>query len=460
MSFFIQVQKIHYISDLPDRKNLNKSLFLKPIVSQLEALLEKTKNRKVVIAVLGLGRVGLPLASVYGTKGIRVIGVDINQKRVEAVNKGICPFYDPPLQETLEKAVKAGNLTAVTTLDEIKENLDVIFVTVGTPTVDNNVDYSQLNAALDQISTINIKGKMIILRSTMPPSTTTDFIMPFLESKSEIKAGQDFGLAVCPERILEGQAIREIHELPEIIGGVNKMSNDIATELFLIINPKKDILYTTPTGAELGKLFANIFRYISFSLANEFAIWSEKYGLDASELIRIVNYNYPRAKIPIPGFVGGPCLSKDGMFLDANTTFSSIISSAWKLNESIPQYVVNSIKKYSGNLFNKKISVLGYSFKAGSDDTRNSPSVKLVDILKSSGAQVMVHDPYVKSTQDLSEVLKSTDIVILATNHKEFKDITPKIRASGCKIVYDVWSVYKKEEFPDIKYIRFGEGIS
>tara|TARA_B110000263_G_C15286640_1_gene501145 strand:+ start:289 stop:1572 length:1284 start_codon:yes stop_codon:yes gene_type:complete len=423
----------------------------------LEDLLVKTKNRDAIIAVIGLGRVGLPLASVLANSGFKISGVDANQSRLESIKKGICPFYDPPLQENLEKAISSGNVSVMKNISE--SNLpDIIFFTVGTPSSnEGTVDYSQLYGALEEISNINIKDKMIILRSTMPPKTTEDVIIPYLEDKSSLKCGIDFGLAVCPERILEGKAVKELFELPEIIGGINKISTRIAKEVFLAINPNKEILITTLTGGELAKLFTNIYRYTTFALANEFAVWSEIYGVDGSEIIKLANYNYDRCNIPMPGFAGGPCLSKDGTFLDQNTTFTSIVSTAWKLNESIPQHIINNIKKIGGNLFNKKITVLGLSFKSGSDDLRNSPSVKLTKILKSAGANILIHDPYVKSTSSLDESLKESDIVIIATNHKEFKDIKDKINNSNAKIIYDVWSMYQESDFPHSKYLRFGK---
>jgi|LWDU01.1.fsa_nt_gi UDP-N-acetyl-D-mannosaminuronic acid dehydrogenase len=423
----------------------------------LENLLLKTKNRDVIITVIGLGRVGLPLASVLANSGFKISGIDANQSRLESIKKGVCPFYDPPLQENLEKAISSGNVSVVKNISE--SNLpDIIFFTVGTPSSDKGtVDYSQLYGALEEISNINIKDKMIILRSTMPPKTTEDIIIPYLENKSSLKCGIDFGLAVCPERILEGKAIKELFELPEIIGGINKISTGIAKEVFLAINPNKEILITTLTGAELAKLFTNIYRYTTFALANEFAVWSEMYGVDGSEIIKLANHNYDRCNIPMPGFAGGPCLSKDGTFLDQNTTFTSIVSTAWKLNESIPQHIINNIKKIGGNLFNKKITVLGLSFKSGSDDLRNSPSIKLTEILKSVGANILIHDPYVKSTSSLDESLKEADIVIIATNHKEFKDIKDKINNSNAKIIYDVWSMYQESDFPHSKYLRFGK---
>lgn len=389
---------------------------------------------------------------------MKVIGIDTNKDRLDSIKNSQCPFYDPLLQNSLQKAFRSNNL--ILSIDtKVKERMDVIVVTVGTPTVENNVDYSQIYSALNEISSLNLKGKMIIFRSTMPPKTTEEIIIPFLEHHSSLKCGIDFGVAMCPERILEGKALQELNELPEIIGGVNNICNEIAANIFLIINPKKEMLYTSPSGAELAKLFANIFRYTSFALANEFAIWAEKYNLDANELIKIVNYRYPRSNIPIPGFAGGPCLSKDGTFLASNTAFSSIISAVWKLNESIPQHIVNTIKKLVGNLYNKKITVLGLSFKEGSDDIRNSPSAKLVEILKSTGAEISVHDPHVKGTINLSEALKSPDVVIIATNHKEFINIASTIKESGCKVVYDVWNMYKENEFQGLQYIRFGKGF-
>ena len=238
----------------------------------------------------------------------------------------------------------------------------------------------------------------------------------------------------------------------------NQISNNIVTEVFRYINPNKKFSYTSTTGAELAKLFANIYRYIGFALSNEFAIWAEMFGENASDIIKISNYEYPRSNIPKPGFAGGPCLSKDGLFLDNNTTFSSIVSTAWKVNESIPQHVINKIREVEGNLFGRNIGILGISFKSNSDDLRNSPSVKLVELLKAAGAIIKIHDPFVKDTLSLNEVLDSSDIIILATNHSKFKDIKKEIQNAGPKLVYDVWSLYDKDDFSSSKYLKLGMG--
>ncbi|MBT4326587.1 MAG: nucleotide sugar dehydrogenase, partial [Candidatus Nitrosopelagicus sp.] len=386
-----------------------------------------------------------------------VLGIDVDEKKIEKIRNSICPFYDPPLQKNLEEAVNKGKLIVSAHISKTKS--DVIILTVGTPSLEGSADYSQLYSAINEICITDIFGKLIILRSTLPPKTTEDIIIPMLEKKTNLKCGKDFALAVCPERILEGKAIQEINDLPEIIGGVNKISSEIAKEVFLAINNKKEILFISPTGAELAKLFTNIYRYNIFALANEFAVWSELYGVDGTEVIKVANHNYERCNIPIPGFAGGPCLSKDSIFLANNTVFASIVSAAWKLNESIPTHIVNNIKEIMGNLFDKKIAVLGIAFKGGSDDLRNSPSVKLVDILKTTGAKIHVHDPHVKDTETLEKVLNYPDIVIIATNHKEFIESKEKIHRSKPKLIYDVWGLFNQEDFLDSRYIKFGQSI-
>ena len=425
----------------------------------LNSLLDKIQEKKAIIAILGLGRVGLPLSSVLANSGFNVLGIDVDSKRLDSIRNSICPFFDPALEENLKKSISTGNLSVSNTIIDV--NVDVIILTVGTPTSqEGSMDYSQLYTALNEITSNDLSDKMIILRSTLPPKTTQDIIIPFLENKTNLKCGEDFALAVCPERILEGKAIKEIYDLPEIIGGINEISNHIAKELFSGINSKKDILFTSVTGAELAKLFTNIYRYNIFALANEFAIWAEHYGVDGNEIIKIANHNYDRCNIPLPGFAGGPCLSKDSTFLANNIPFASIVSASWKLNESIPQHIIENLKKLSGSLFGKKITVLGISFKAGSDDLRNSPSVKLVDILNNLGANVVVHDPYVKNTADAEMAFKSPELIIIATNHKEFKNYKDIMIQSPASLIYDVWGMFQKDDFKNIKYIKFGESFS
>jgi len=421
-------------------------------------LISQIKSNNATVCVIGLGRVGLPLGVVLANCGLTCYGIDINSERVSQVNRGETPFKENGLDEWLNRARKLGKFHATIETKESISRSDIILVTVGTPTtMQRCMDYSQLHSALERISEVNLYGKAIGIRCTLVPGTVSNVIVPYLEDKSKLKAGKDFALAMCPERILEGCAINELFSLPEIVGGINDVSNAIFAELFRKMNPKKDILYTTPTGAELAKLFTNIYRYLSFALANEFAMWAENYGEDAHEIIKVANYGYPRCNIPKPGFAGGPCLGKDGLLLD-NTTFTSMVSTAWKLNEAIPQHVAESIRRRIGLLYGKRIAVLGLAFKAGSDDTRLSPCAKLVEILKGYGAIVPVHDPYIPDTLPIDKALENPDVVVVANNHPEFGNLAREIDESGCKLIYDVWGIFDATSFKKAAYMRLGRG--
>jgi len=424
----------------------------------LPALVDKIESGNATVCVIGLGRVGLPLGVALASSGLTCYGVDVDPEKVSQVDRGEPPFKEDGLDELLRRVQRQGKFKATTETEKSVSRSDVILVSVGTPTtMQRCMDFSQLQGALKEISKSDLYGKAIGIRCTLIPRTLNDVIKPHLEEKSKLKAGKDFALAMCPERILEGCAMDELFNLPEIVGGVNEISNTIFTKLFKRINPKKDILYTSPTGAELAKLFTNIYRYVSFALANEFAVWAENYGEDAHEVIRIANYNYPRSRLPKPGFAGGPCLGKDGLLLD-NTIFTSIVSTAWKLNEAIPQHVTESIRRRLGVLYGKRIAVLGLAFKAKSDDTRLSPCTKLVELLKGYGAMIQVHDPYVQGTLPIHEALKNSDVVIVAMNHPEFSNFAKEIDESGCKLVYDVWGIFDAGTFKKAAYLRFGRG--
>jgi len=423
----------------------------------ISELIEKIKSNNATVCVLGLGRVGLPLSVVFANSGLNVIGIDIDEEKVLKINQGEAPFRENKLEDYLGKALESKKFYASSHSKDGIDRADVIMVSVGTPaTGQYYMDYSQVHSALEEISKGELTMKAVGIRCTLVPGTIDNLVIPYLEEKSGLKAGIDFALAMCPERILEGHAIEELYDLPEIVGGVDETSNAIFAELFKKINLKKDILHTTPKGAELAKLFTNIYRYVNFALANEFAIWAEMYGEDAHNIIKVANYDYPRCNIPRPGFAGGPCLGKDGFLLDNNTTFSSIISAAWKLNESVPQHVVESLRRKIGQLYGKKISVLGLAYKAGSDDTRLSPCVKLVEILKGYGAHVLVHDPYVPNTLTVDKALENPDVVVIAVNHPEFSRLVKRIDQSGCKLVYDVWGIFDPADFQKASYMRFG----
>jgi UDP-N-acetyl-D-mannosaminuronic acid dehydrogenase len=429
---------------------------------ELKELLFKVRIKDFNLVVIGLGRVGLPLAVAFALSGIKTIGVDVNEELIKLINKGEAPFFEEGLSEALKTVVNSGSFVALKSSDGVVNLGEVFIVTVGTPvTEDIYPDYTQLISALKPLARPELRGKMIIIRSTIAPGTLENVVKPLLET-SGLKAGIDFGLAVVPERIAEGKALSEIKTLPEIIGGVNEISSGIAAELFKHINEGKKIIITKPIVAELAKLFTNVYRYVNFALANEFALIAGQYGVDAREVIRIANEDYPRGGIPMPGFTGGPCLSKDGYYLLQRSVFPEFIMTAWRINEYLPQYVANkvieTVIKLGLNIYNINIGVLGLAYKKDIDDVRYSPAKKLVNYLQGLGVKVIVHDPYVKGTLPLEYVLANSQVLIIAVNHSQFTNLENIINTyQNILLVYDVWGIIDKRKLRDnIKYLALG----
>ncbi|MDI6820366.1 MAG: nucleotide sugar dehydrogenase [Candidatus Hodarchaeaceae archaeon] len=425
-------------------------------------LQSRVKSRNFTLAVIGLGRVGLPLSLVFASKGVNVTGVDVNPDTINNLERGVVTVREEGIEELFNKALENRKFSVTTDAAGAINKADVVIVTVGTPlTQDLRPNFSQLYQALGAISSQSLEGKLIVLRSTVPPGTTEGVTCKFLKEKTGLEPGRDFYLAYCPERILEGKAIEELENLPEIIGGVDSTSSAIAAELFKLINPEKRMIITSPKVAELAKLFTNIYRYVNFALANQFALIAEHYGTDAHEAIRAANEDYKRSNIPLPGPSGGPCLYKDGYMLNY-TPFIDFIKSAWHLNESIPLHIVNRIKGKVGSLFGLKVALLGLAFKADIDDTRQSPAIKLLNALKAEGCEVVAHDPHVSSAS-LESALSGADVVVLAVNHSKFKDLTCQDISKLAKpnsLLVDCWGFFKPSEAEKagMRYVGLGRG--
>jgi UDP-N-acetyl-D-mannosaminuronic acid dehydrogenase len=429
---------------------------------ELRGLLPKIINKDFRLVVIGLGRVGLPLAVSFALAGIKTLGVDVDEELVKLVNEGKAPFYEEGLSEALKTVVGNGYLSAINDVNDVVSYGDVFIVAVGTPLTENNYpDYTQLISALKPLVRPELKGKLIVIRSTIAPGTLEKVVRPLLEA-SGLRAGVDFWLAVVPERIAEGKALYEIKTLPEIIGGIDEASSQMAVALFRHLNPSKKLIITRPIVAELAKLFLNVYRYVNFALANEFALIAEQYGVDAREVIRVANEDYPRGGIPVPGFSGGPCLSKDGYFLLQKNIFPEFIMIAWRLNEYLPQYVANRVieamRKLGLEIFKVNIGVLGLAYKRDVDDTRYSPAKKLVECLEKLGLKVLVHDPYIRETLPLKQVLEKSHVLIIAVNHSQFMNIEDVINEHpNIVLVYDVWGIINRRRLRgNIRYLALG----
>jgi len=422
-------------------------------MTALDQLAGKIKHNDFTLGIIGIGRIGLPLALVFARAGIKVTGFDLDKEYISEIKSGKAPFQEEGLEALLSNP--KFEAVAIEGSEARMASCDVFIICVGTPlTANHHVDYNQLFSALSLITRSSLLGKFVIIRSTVPPGTMLERVIPFVESRTGLKAGTDFGAASCPERVLEGHAIEEIVSLPEIIGGIDPVSTEIAASIFSKLNHNKKILRTTPGSAEMAKLFANMYRYVNFALANEFALMAEEFGQNGAEIISVVNDGYPRGGIPRPGLVGGPCLTKDGYFLVSNTCFPDLILLAARINEFMPQHVVNRLRMEMAargrHLNNARVGLLGTSFKAGSDDERYSPSIKIAELLESEHVAVVRHDPHVKGTESLEKAVRDADVIILATNHKEFEGILPKIQQirgkKGRCLIFDCWGLFDGQE--------------
>lgn len=399
------------------------------------------KISKVVVSVIGIGRVGLPLALFLAESDHFVYGLDVDQAKVNTLLKGVMPFLEEGAPELLKKHISKNFVPTIDFSSVAKSQ--VIILTLGTP-VDENMNPSlvQIDKSLENIEPYLKKGQLLILRSTVSPGTT-DYVKSHLKELG-LNVGINFFLAFCPERIAEGKSLQELAQLPQIVGGVERVSTAKASEFFqklgIVVN-KSDAV-----SAELAKLFTNMYRYINFAIANEFMILAGNNHRDIYQIVDLVNKNYKRGGLALPGLTGGPCLFKDGFFLVGDVPFADLIVTSWKINESIPLFLIRKVRERI-RLEGKKAAILGLAFKAEIDDTRESLSFKVKKALERERAKVFLHDPYVPGYQsDLDEILKGADLIFLSTNHAFYRKMdiakVKKLVSKNC-VICDVWNVFK-----------------
>ncbi len=400
--------------------------------------------KKKTISVIGIGRVGLPLALFLSDKGFKVFGVDSDRQKIQRLDKGEMPFFEEGAGKLLKKHIKRS-FVPTADYSRVKESATII-LTLGTP-VDPNMDpiYDQIDDVLTLICRYLKKNQLLILRSTIAPKTTL-YVKDFIEKKTRLKVGINFFLAYCPERIAEGRALKELGEIPQIVGGVETKSSAKAALFFTKLGIRVHV--SDSISAELAKLFTNMYRYISFAMANEFMVLAENFSRDIYEIVNLVNKDYKRGGLSLPGLTGGPCLFKDGFFLINENPYLDLIVASWKINESIPLFFINKVRERIC-LNDKKVALLGLAFKPEIDDIRESLSFKLKKGLLRERARVFLHDPWVKnyagrSIDDLDQALDGADVVFVATRHKFYEKNRHRILKSlkkGC-FICDIWNIF------------------
>ena len=394
------------------------------------------------VSIIGLGRVGLPLALSFADRGLHVVGIDNDAFRLDALGEGRMPFAEPGAQEVLDRVHAAGSLTLSDRIEDAARANHIV-ITLGTPSFSHiEIDMRDIRLALDELLPHLRKGHALTLRSTVAPGTT-EFVAGYLETRRDLQVGEDVFVAHAPERIAAGRFFEEIVSLPCIVGGVGERSGETVGELFSIFGAP--IVQTTPVQAELAKIWTNILRYATFALPNLLMMDCDQYGANVFEVIELINRDYPRGGMKFPGFTAGTCLRKDFAFSEERSHAPGMLLAVSRVNESVPLFLVEGMQRRMGKLRGKKIAVLGLAFKADTDDERDSLSHKLIRLLERELAEVAVHDPHVASpTQTFDEAVLDADAVVIAANHTEFcgRDALARI-ADGARskaLLVDPWN--------------------
>ena len=390
------------------------------------------KNNIDLTIIGGGGHVGLPLALSFANCGLNVLIQDINQDTLNIIKSGKLPYIEYGAEHLLQKMLKEKKLYFSNSLADLPKNGPII-ITIGTP-VDEflNPVHSHLKKFFVNLQPYINSNHLLILRSTVFPGTT-DWLAKFLSSQNIHNK-----LAFCPERIIQGYALQELTNMPQIIGAIDHQSEKLAIKLFKLISP--ELVCVKPIEAEFAKLFTNSYRYIQFAVSNQFYMIADSADVDYNNIINAMTKCYPRMQgFPSAGFAAGPCLFKDTMQLSsfAQNQFS-IGSSAMLANEGLPLYVIEKIKK-NWNLEQLTVGLLGMAFKPEIDDIRSSLSYKLKKILILYAKQVLTTDPFVTCDPeliDLDTTIEKSDILILCTPHKCYKNLDFKN-----KPIIDVWGI-------------------
>ncbi len=421
-----------------------------------------SSNKNKIIQIIGLGYIGLPTAATFALNKTQVIGVDVNKKVVEIINKGKIHISEPNLENIVKTQVKSGRLIARNSITFS----DVFIITVPTPfkKVNHEPDLSYVYEAVDAIADFLKKGSLIILESTSPVGTTEQIAKRLSRIRKDLKFPLndgdikiDVNLAYCPERVLPGNILNELINNDRIIGGITRACSVKAKKIYETFL-KGNCYITNSRTAEMVKLTENSFRDVNIAFANELSILSDKLKINVWELIKLAN-KHPRVDILNPGpGVGGHCIAVDPWFIvNKNPEEAKIIRTARMINDKKADWVINKVNKLLIN-FKKNnkptriphLSCYGIAFKPDIDDLRESPAVKIVSKLLKKKIKVSIVEPNIvklpnnlnKATlMDASDSLKKADIHLFLVSHKEFKKLKP-----NTSYLIDTVGLFKKNE--------------
>ena len=408
------------------------------------------------VCVVGLGYIGLPTAAFIASKGVKVVGIDVNERFVKLINEGKVPFFEPGFEELLAKVVEEGNLVAQAEQVEA----DAYIVCVPTPFQDNHkVDTKYIRAASEALAPHLRPGALVVLESTSPPGTTEDMANHLIELRPDLSLNEEDDNAIfvahCPERVLPGQIMEEMENNDRVIGGLTPKGTELARDLYGTFCTA-ELLMTNATTAEMAKLTENSFRDVNIAFANELSLICDRLGIDVWELIELANH-HPRVNILQPGpGVGGHCIAVDPWFIvSAAPEEAKLIKLARDVNDGKPEWVIEQVVKTLEGKEKPVVAALGIAFKNDIDDLRESPSLEIVKRLGADNPEldIRVVEPNVDelpavlssisnlTKQDTKEAIAAADVVLLLVNHKEFVNLDQSVLEG--KTVVDTKGIWR-----------------
>jgi len=389
------------------------------------------KNNISIIG--GTGHVGLPLGLAFSKRKFKVELIDINKKNIDRVNRGILPFIEKKGKNLLKQSLKKKNIIATNDLSSLRSSKFII-ICIGTPIKKNlKPEIKNFLKFFRKLKNYLSRDQIIIIRSSVFPGMCNK-VYEILKSKNS-------NISYCPERIVQGKSLIELPKLPQIVSAFNKKAENQSAILFK--NITKKIIFSSILEAELIKLFSNAYRYINFSITNNFYKICKSFNINYENLRKKMIDGYERnTAIPKAGFSAGPCLLKDTMQLASFTkTKFDLGYAAMEINQKLPIFLIKELEK-KVNLKKEIIGIMGLSFKADVDDIRDSLSINLINYLKKRNLNFLYNDPYYKDpdNSDLKHLIKRSSIIIIATPHKVYK----KVKIPRKKKIVDIWNIIKK----------------
>ncbi|MFY0761456.1 nucleotide sugar dehydrogenase [Metabacillus dongyingensis] len=410
------------------------------------------------LCVIGLGYIGLPTSIMFAKHNVNVLGVDTNPNVINMLNSGRIHIEEPGLQEALIEVLNSNKFKAA----KDPEAADVFIVAVPTPNKNDkykSCDLSHVISAVESIIPLLGKGNTIIIESTIGPRSMEDDIKPLLE-KSGFFIGRDIFLVHCPERVLPGNILNELIENNRIVGGITPKCTEAGVAVYSTF-VKGEIIETNAKTAEMSKLMENTFRDVNIALANELTKICSQLEINALEVIAMAN-KHPRVNLHIPGpGVGGHCLAVDPYFIVSKSPKSAkLINLAREINTSMPDFVIDGVKRIMENCNGKVITIFGLTYKGNVDDIRESPAMEIFSTLLEQGEyEVRAYDPYVKKdwvVSNVEDAVEDSDLILILSDHDEFKTFEIKdYNKMANKQIYDTKNIVK-DYSSDFTYINYG----